>query len=79
MLEPRGNPDDLAPGTFVCVRCTNRVYSFATEQPPCAVCGNHEWRRSGSLDPNRTHLGDLRATRTDERAQSYEASSPRAA
>jgi hypothetical protein len=58
MLGSGETPSDTNPGTYVCTRCTNRVYSFAVKQPPCTVCGNSEWRRSG-YGPARPTLGVL--------------------
>jgi hypothetical protein len=39
---------DVSAGTYACTKCTNRLtVSSIKHLPPCAVCGNGEWRTVG--------------------------------
>jgi predicted nucleic acid-binding Zn-ribbon protein len=45
MTAPVTPASDRSAGTYVCMRCTNRLTVVsATRLSPCPVCGGHDWQ-----------------------------------
>lgn len=45
MSEPSSTRNDVS-SIYVCVRCTNRIHTYAKAPSACTVCGGEEWRTS---------------------------------